>query len=52
MKNMSYFFIHSSVDNKIIPFVEIWMDLEITILSEDKYHMMVFIYVEPNFFKK
>ena len=29
--------------NKIMPFAATWMDLEVVILSEDKYHMILLI---------
>ena len=29
--------------NKIMPFSATWMDLEVVILSEDKYHMILLI---------
>ena len=36
---------HFSVikNNEIMPFTATWMDLEVVILSEDKYHMMLLI---------
>ena len=30
-------------NSEIMPFTATWMDLEVVILSEDKYHMMLLI---------
>ena len=34
--------------NKIMPFAATWMDLEVVILSEDKYHM-IFVFLFLNY---